>query len=62
MNTFDGLPDFPFIVEAQDGCARAGRIETPRGTVLTPCFMPVGTEGDGQSRLSRALEGYGGPR
>lgn len=45
MNTFDGLPDFPFTVEAEDGGARAGRLETPRGTVLTPCFMPVGTKG-----------------
>jgi queuine tRNA-ribosyltransferase len=45
VRTLDGLPDFPFTVEARDGAARAGRIETPRGTVLTPCFMPVGTKG-----------------
>ncbi len=43
--TLDGLPDFPFTVEARDGAARAGRLETPRGTVFTPCFMPVGTKG-----------------
>jgi queuine tRNA-ribosyltransferase len=45
MQTFDGLPDFPFVVEGQDGKARAGLLQTPRGVVKTPCFMPVGTKG-----------------
>ena len=36
---------FPFVVEARDGAARAGRLVTPRGEVLTPAFMPVGTAG-----------------
>jgi queuine tRNA-ribosyltransferase len=45
MRTLDGLPDFPFTVEARDGKARAGLLETPRGLVRTPCFMPVGTKG-----------------
>ena len=45
MKWLDGLPDFPFRVEASDGSARAGVIETPRGAVRTPCFMPVGTKG-----------------
>lgn len=45
MRTLDGLPDFPFVVEARDGAARAGLIHTPRGIVKTPCFMPVGTKG-----------------
>jgi queuine tRNA-ribosyltransferase len=40
-----GLPAFPFRVEHRDGLARAGILETPRGTVSTPCFMPVGTKG-----------------
>jgi queuine tRNA-ribosyltransferase len=36
---------FRYVVEAVDEQtgARAGRIETPRGTVPTPIFMPVGT-------------------
>lgn len=34
---------FSFAVEATDGHARKGRIETPRGEVRTPAFMPVGT-------------------
>ncbi len=45
MHSLDGIPDFPFRVEAEDGKARAGTLETPHGTVLTPCFMPVGTKG-----------------
>jgi queuine tRNA-ribosyltransferase len=32
-------------VTARDGAARAGTLHTPRGTVTTPCFMPVGTKG-----------------
>jgi len=34
---------FEFEVSATDGPARAGLITTPRGTVKTPVFMPVGT-------------------
>lgn len=36
---------FPFVLEAQSGSARAGRLELKRGTVQTPVFMPVGTQG-----------------
>jgi len=32
-----------FQVEAQDGLARAGRMELPHGVAETPVFMPVGT-------------------
>ena len=32
-----------FTVEAQEGLARAGRMELPHGVVETPVFMPVGT-------------------
>ena len=34
-----------FEKQAQDGQARAGRLELAHGTVLTPIFMPVGTYG-----------------
>lgn len=34
-----------FILEATCGRARAGRLLTPHGEVLTPTFMPVGTQG-----------------
>ena len=34
---------FTFELESRDGHARKGRIATPRGTIRTPAFMPVGT-------------------
>jgi len=36
---------FEFWTEATSGPARAGRLTLPHGTVSTPCFMPVGTQG-----------------
>jgi queuine tRNA-ribosyltransferase len=36
---------FPFEIHARDGAARAGVLETPRGDIRTPAFMPVGTAG-----------------
>ena len=35
---------FSFEVDAVDGAARSGRFTTPRATVETPAFMPVGTQ------------------
>ena len=34
-----------FTLDARAGRARAGRLQTPHGEVLTPAFMPVGTAG-----------------
>ena len=34
---------FSFKLIATDGAARLGKISTPRGTIRTPAFMPVGT-------------------
>jgi queuine tRNA-ribosyltransferase len=34
---------FSFEIHQRDGLARAGAIETPRGSIRTPAFMPVGT-------------------
>ncbi|NMA96524.1 MAG: tRNA-guanine transglycosylase, partial [Phyllobacteriaceae bacterium] len=34
-----------FTLSATDGMARRGRIDTPRGEINTPAFMPVGTVG-----------------
>ncbi len=34
---------FRFTVHATDGRARLGTLETPRGPIQTPAFMPVGT-------------------
>ncbi|MCA1297145.1 tRNA guanosine(34) transglycosylase Tgt [Stappia indica] len=36
---------FAFRLLARDGAARRGEIRTPHGTVQTPAFMPVGTQG-----------------
>ncbi len=35
--------EFSFSLQATDGAARKGEISTPRGTIRTPAFMPVGT-------------------
>lgn len=59
MRVFEGLPDFPFSVEAKDGSARAGRLETPRGVVQTPCFMPVGTKGTVKAISPERLQAVG---
>lgn len=37
------LPRFGYTPLAQEGLARLGEIVTPRGTIRTPAFMPVGT-------------------
>ena len=37
--------EFSFELITQDDSARLGRIETTRGEIDTPAFMPVGTQG-----------------
>ena len=36
---------FEFSLQGTSGAARAGTLTLPHGTVETPCFMPVGTQG-----------------
>ena len=36
---------FSFELKAQNGNARLGKINTSRGIIETPAFMPVGTLG-----------------
>ncbi|MBI1722921.1 MAG: tRNA guanosine(34) transglycosylase Tgt [Gemmatimonadetes bacterium] len=50
---------FEFELEATDGAARAGRWMLPRGTVETPCFMPVGTQGSVRTLSPKDLEAIG---
>lgn len=45
-----------FTVEATDGAARAGVMSTPRHTVQTPVFMPVGTRASVRTVTSADLE------
>jgi len=53
------MSGFSFTVEARDGRARAARLETPHGAVLTPVFMPVGTAGAVKAVLHRDLREIG---
>lgn len=56
-------PGFHFTVEAT--CpgtgARSGRIDTPRGSISTPVFMPVGTRGAVKGLYPRDLRDIGAP-
>jgi len=48
-----------FEVLAGDGAARRGRLTLPRGTIETPCFMPVGTYGSVKAMSPRDLTDVG---
>ena len=37
--------NFSFELITQDDKARLGKINTPKGIIDTPAFMPVGTQG-----------------
>ncbi|MFO7757308.1 MAG: tRNA guanosine(34) transglycosylase Tgt [Roseovarius sp.] len=50
---------FGFRRVAQDGMARAGVIETPRGDIATPAFMPVGTAGTVKAMLPESVAATG---
>ncbi|HET9838879.1 MAG TPA: tRNA guanosine(34) transglycosylase Tgt [Candidatus Angelobacter sp.] len=49
----------PFLIEAQAGPARLGRISTAHGEVETPAFMPVGTAGTVKAVPQDVLEELG---
>jgi queuine tRNA-ribosyltransferase len=50
---------FPFVIEATDGAARVGRLETPRGAIETPAFMPLGTAGTVKALTVDQVRGTG---
>jgi queuine tRNA-ribosyltransferase len=50
---------FPFLIEAREGRARTGVIETPRGAIRTPAFMPVGTAGTVKALTVDQVRGAG---
>src|SRR5262245_17126649 len=50
---------FSFRVTARDGSARAGRLETPHGSVETPAFLPVATYGAVRGLAPAELAGVG---
>lgn len=48
-----------FTLEKTDGQARAATLSTPHGTIQTPIFMPVGTQGSVKSLDPNDLHGLG---
>jgi len=50
---------FSFEVISSDGKARRGRLFTPHGSIDTPVFMPVGTQGTVKAMVHKLLEDAG---
>ncbi|MFD1193674.1 tRNA guanosine(34) transglycosylase Tgt [Seohaeicola saemankumensis] len=50
---------FRFDLTATDGKARTGAITTPRGTIRTPAFMPVGTAATVKGMLPESVAATG---
>jgi queuine tRNA-ribosyltransferase len=50
---------FAFTITHTAGAARRGEMQTPHGTVQTPAFMPVGTQGSVKAVTHRDLEALG---
>lgn len=50
---------FRFTLGSVDGRARTGRIDTPRGAIRTPAFMPVGTAGTVKAMLPESVAATG---
>ncbi|WP_317929929.1 tRNA guanosine(34) transglycosylase Tgt [Halioxenophilus sp. WMMB6] len=48
-----------FDLLGSDGAARRGRLTFPRGSIETPCFMPVGTYGTVKGMLPKDIEAIG---
>jgi len=50
---------FGYKLLGQDGNARLGEIQTPRGVIRTPAFMPVGTVGTVKALYPEQVKGAG---
>ena len=50
---------FNFQLQATDGAARTGIIQTPRGEIRTPAFMPVGTAATVKAMLPESVRATG---
>ena len=50
---------FQFSLDATDGKARTGKLATPHGTIMTPTFVPVGTQATVKSLTPHDLEAIG---
>jgi len=54
-----GSDAFSYLLEGTDASARAGSFNTPRGTVQTPAFMPVGTQATVKTLTPEEVKGLG---
>jgi queuine tRNA-ribosyltransferase len=50
---------FSFTLDATDGAARKGVIDTPRGAIRTPAFMPVGTAATVKAMMPESVAATG---
>jgi queuine tRNA-ribosyltransferase len=50
---------FTFTLNTQDGKARGGVIDTPRGQIRTPAFMPVGTAATVKAMMPESVAATG---
>jgi queuine tRNA-ribosyltransferase len=53
------MSGFPFTIAATDGAARSGHVETARGRIRTPAFMPVGTQATVKTMYPEQVRGLG---
>ena len=53
------MSGFSFTLNATDGRARTGVIDTPRGQIRTPAFMPVGTAATVKAMLPESVAATG---
>ena len=53
------MSEFRFELLATDGAARMGVIHTPRGTIQTPAFMPVGTAATVKAMMPQSVRETG---
>jgi len=53
------MSDIHFELSATDGAARTGILNTPRGEIRTPAFMPVGTAGTVKAMLPQSVRETG---
>ena len=53
------MAHFAFKISATDGAARRGVLQTPRGDIQTPAFMPVGTAGTVKGLYMDQVRGAG---
>src|SRR5436305_14188971 len=51
--------EFGFTLTHTDGAARRGRMQTAHGSVETPAFMPVGTQGAVKGVTHREMDDLG---